>query len=374
MDLLQEFMTRDQIQKEALDTIVKHKRCTAALSMGVGKTLIGLQYLDSIKNDTLYPYKVLIVAPKVSIYKSWMDDAVKFKLEHVLSSATFSTYISLSKHDPANYDIVILDECHSLLYTHQKFLTQYKGRILGLTGTPPRYKKSEKHVMVASYCPVVYTYTTDTAVEDNILNDYRIFVHKLPLSTSSDIPVNMKGRNFFTSENQSYAYWTKRLAAAPSKKMEQICAVMRMRVLMDFKTKERYAEYLLKGIKDKCIIFCNTQEQSDRLCPHSYHSGNQYSDLHLAAFKKGTIKQLSCVAQLSEGVTIPDLKCGIIMHAFGNERKSNQRIGRMLRLNPDETAVVHILCYSGTKDEDWVEEALKDLDPTKITYHTIGVS
>jgi superfamily II DNA or RNA helicase len=62
------------------------------------------------------------------------------------------------------------------------------------------------------------------------------------------------------------------------------------------------------------------------------------------------------------------------MHAFGNERKSNQRIGRMLRLNPNEIAIVHILCYADTKDEDWVEEALKDLDPTKITYHTIGVS
>jgi superfamily II DNA or RNA helicase len=228
--------------------------------------------------------------------------------------------------------------------------------------------------MVSSYCPIVYTYKTDDAVEDSILNDYRIFVHKLPLSTASDISVNMKGKNFFTSENASYAYWTKRLATAPSKKMEQISAVMRMRVMMDFKTKERYAQYLLKGIKDKCIIFCNTQEQADRLCPHSYHSNNEHSDLHLAAFEKGKIMQLSCVAQLSEGVTIPDLKCGIIMHAFGNERKSNQRIGRMLRLNPDETAIVHILCYANTKDEDWIEEALMDLDPTKITYHTIGVS
>jgi superfamily II DNA or RNA helicase len=157
--------------------------------------------------------------------------------------------------------------------------------------------------------------------------------------------------------------------------MEQIAAVMRMRVMMDFKTKEEYASYLLTNVvKDKCIIFCNTQEQSDRLCPYSYHSNNEFSNLHLDAFKVGKIQQLSCVAQLSEGVTVPDLKCGIIMHAFGNERKSNQRIGRMLRLNPDETATVHILCYQNTKDEDWVEEALKDLDPEKITYQTIGRS
>ena len=33
------------------------------------------------------------------------------------------------------------------------------------------------------------------------------------------------------------------------------------------------------------------------------------------------------------------------MHAYGNERKTAQRIGRLLRLNPSESAVCHILCY-----------------------------
>jgi hypothetical protein len=59
------------------------------------------------------------------------------------------------------------------------------------------------------------------------------------------------------------------------------------------------------------------------------------------------------------------------MHAYGNERKSNQRIGRLLRLNPDDTAIIHILCYKGTVDEKWVNEALKDLDSSKITFHDV---
>ena len=51
------------------------------------------------------------------------------------------------------------------------------------------------------------------------------------------------------------------------------------------------------------------------------------------------------MAQLSEGINIPNLRVGIIWHAFGNERKAAQRIGRLLRLNPDETATVHLLMY-----------------------------
>ena len=75
--------------------------------------------------------------------------------------------------------------------------------------------------------------------------------------------------------------------------------------------------------------------------------------------------------QLNEGVNIPELRSGIIMHSYGNERKTAQRIGRLLRLNPDETAIIHILCYKNTIDEKWIDESLKDLDQTKIKYFNV---
>jgi superfamily II DNA or RNA helicase len=59
---------------------------------------------------------------------------------------------------------------------------------------------------------------------------------------------------------------------------------------------------------------------------------------------------------------------GIIWHAFGNERKAAQRIGRLLRLNPDQTATVHLLAYQDTVDEQWVAQALDAFDPAKISY------
>ena len=74
------------------------------------------------------------------------------------------------------------------------------------------------------------------------------------------------------------------------------------------------------------------------------------------------------MAQLSEGVNIPDLRVGIIWHAFGNERKAAQRIGRLLRLSPDQTATLHLLMYQDTVDEQWVDQALAAFDPAKISY------
>lgn len=365
---------REEIQQQALDIAISKKRCGLAISMGVGKTLIGLRYIEHLQKSNMFKLRVLVVAPKLSIFDSWIDDSVKFNIP--IADIQFTTYLSLHKKNPQDYDIVVLDECHSLLSTHVVFLKPFAGRILGLTGTPPRHTNTDKGRLVNTYCPMLYKYITDDAVSDDILNDYRIIVHRMPLSNINSVPVSMKsnGMQFYTSERKSYDYWTKRIGQAQSKKQEQIASVMRMRVLMDFRTKETYVKKLLADIEDKCIVFCNTQDQSDRVCKASYHSNNPDSEENLQNFKEGTISELSCVLQLSEGVNIPNLRAGIIMHAYGNERKSSQRLGRLLRLNPTETAYVHILCYKDSVDERWIAEALRDLDPKKIKYFDVNTS
>jgi len=354
--------TRDEIQNEALKTILPLKRAGVGVSMGVGKTLIGLMHMDNNHNLTS---KFLIVASKKSILKEWIQEAKKHNLEHLIPHIHLSTYLSLSKQD-LDYDVIYLDECHSLLFSHQLWLNNFKGKIIGLTGSPPRYALSEKGKMVNNYCPIVYTYETDDAIEDKILNNYEIIIHKLRLNTAKTMLVTKKNNSWYDSEFNTYQYWSKRIDDALHKKEQQIMTVMRMKALMEFPSKELLSSKLLSDTTNKCILFANTQEQADRLCKYSYHSKNPDSEQNLLDFKDGKITKLSAVLQLNEGVNIPNLKEGIILHAYGNERKSAQRIGRLLRLNPNDTATVHILCYMGTVDEKWVFSALAGFDKTKI--------
>ena len=361
-------MNREEIQDEALRATESKQRCGIGLATGVGKTLVGLKHLKKhyspLKN-------ILIVAPKVSIFSSWTSDAVKFKLDSMLSNVTFTTYLSLCKHDPAEYDIVYLDECHSLLDSHRPFLENFNGLIVGLTGTPPKYQNSEKGKMVSEFCPIVYTFVTDEAVENNILNDYQIIVHELELDKRKNYAVKTSNNNFISSEYQNYLYWCNRIEFSSNHHMVR---VMRMKVMQEYKSKEAYTKILLNSINSKCIVFANTQEQADRLCTHSYHSNNRDSEDNLKLFKDGDINKLSCVMQLNEGINIPELKQGIIMHAYGNERKASQRIGRLLRLNPDDKAIVHILCYKDTIDEKWVKDALSGFDENKIIWKNYLIS
>jgi superfamily II DNA or RNA helicase len=355
------------IQEEALKAIEGKRKAGLGISMGVGKTLIGLKYLDSLHVSCMFK-KYLIVAPKVSIYNSWKDECAKHGYTHLLPHLEFTTYRSLEKARK-DYDVVILDECHSLKFSHDFWLATFSGKILGLTGTPPRYKTSEKGRLVDLYCPIQYTYIMDSAVDDEILNDYKIVIHVLPLSSERNMPVKKRdGSYFMNSEQKSYEYWSDQLRKMMSPKELQIKRIMRMKALMGFPTKEKYAKQLLDMIHDKCIVFCNTTEQADWICDDSYHSKNPDSKENLDSFKNGAITKLSCVQQLNEGINIPELKAGIILHSYSNERQSSQRIGRLLRLNPKDKSTIHILAYKDTVDMDWVAEALKDIDSEKIVY------
>ena len=317
-------MIRDQIQEAALKATDGHKRCGLGLATGVGKTLVGLMHLEKHFSPIL---NVLVVAPKKSIISEWKTQAEKFNKTHLFENTTFTTYLSLNKHDPNDYDFVYLDECHNLLDSHRTFLEPYRGTVVGLTGTPPKHSNSEKGMMVDEFCPIVYTYVTDAAVDANILNDYKIIVHELRLnSRDKEVKVETKKNTFYSTELQNYNYWCNRIDTAFGQGATQMARIMRMKALMGYSTKEKYSKLLSESIKSKCIIFANTQDQADRICKYSYHSNNSSSEENLLKFKNGEISKLSCVLQLSEGVNIPNLKQGIILHAYGNERKSAQRI------------------------------------------------
>ena len=76
--------TKDKIQSEALEKIDKQHRVGLGISVGVGKTLIGLKHFNKLqkenKNGLLFASKALVVAPKKSIFESWKEDAKKIQL------------------------------------------------------------------------------------------------------------------------------------------------------------------------------------------------------------------------------------------------------------------------------------------------------
>ncbi len=271
---------------------------------------------------------------------------------------------------------MILDEVHSLLYTHDQWLSGWKGRILGLTGTPPNDPKSEKGIMMARYCPVAYTYILENAVGDGILNDYRIVIHTIKLSQEEDIEVTYidkktkKEKTFFTSEAKSYRHLTRKIARSGGDADKRKTAIiLRMTALKDFRSKEDYTRELLKTIPDKCIVFANTKEQASRICRYVYYSGNPNSERNLQLFQQGNILQISAINQLNQGINIKNLRAGIILYTHSKDStKFMQRLGRLVRLNPKEMATCHILVYADTIEATHIADAISRVPKNKISY------
>jgi superfamily II DNA or RNA helicase len=204
------------------------------------------------------------------------------------------------------------------------------------------------------------------------VNDYVIYVHLLDLDKNKNIKKTTKnGGAFYASEQADYDFWTKRITEAEENldgKTLQLARIMRMKAMMNFKSKETFALKLLDKINDKTIIFANTKEQAIRLSEHQFLSGNARNEENLALFNEDKIKTLSCVLQLSEGKNIKNLRNGVILHGYASNSKISQRLARMWRLSPDDVCTCHILCYKDTQDIAWVQSGLEDLNSEKIVY------
>jgi superfamily II DNA or RNA helicase len=97
---------REKVQNDALNIAIGKNRCGLGISMGVGKTLIGLNYIDYLQGVNIRKQRVLVVAPKLSIFDSWKNDAEKFNIN--IEDVEFTTYLSLHKKDPNDYVCYIL--------------------------------------------------------------------------------------------------------------------------------------------------------------------------------------------------------------------------------------------------------------------------
>jgi superfamily II DNA or RNA helicase len=360
---------QNKLQEETLTIIDNQYNVGVDIVTGGSKTLLGIKHMAK---QYVKGCKFLIVAPKKSIFEEWKKEAKNHGYDYLLSSMQFSTYIGLGKN-PYYFLWIYLDECHSLKYTHCVWLDMYLlsgGKILGLSGTFPT--KGEKHDMCRTYCRKIYEVNLDHAIESGLLNNYRIFVHMLQISDKAKFEnLSSKGKRWYSTETKDYFYRTAQIEEEENYQRQSVLRIHRMKSMQRYPTKVEYTKKILNKIDCKSLIFATSKEQAEELSKHTYHSGNkkEVNEKTLDNFNEGLFYTLACVDQISEGRNIKNLQVIVILHAYANDKQARQKIGRALRLNPDQLATIHILCYENTIDLQWVRSALKSFDQSKIKIY-----
>lgn len=356
---------KSKIQKEIVDSVSSEDSGRLLLAPRSGKTKVGI---DIIKRDK--PKSILWVTKEAKLAKEDIPKEFKtWKATRYLSKLQTSTWASLHKVEGI-FDLIILDEDQHITERNSVnlFNGKLKGRIISMTGTPTKTWKKNRLYQKLKLEPL-YKITITEAVDIGLLSNYSINVVSVDLSKELNIKAGNKIKNWMTSEEKQYQYVSSR--AEESIRLYRKDAGFKIRNRMHFihnsPSKYKVAEYLMKNLKGRKLIFCPNIVMAEHLSKYTFHS--KTTDDDYKKFVKGEVDEISMVNSGGTGHTYKAIDHLILMQADSDKNGlTSQKISRTLLQQLDYKATVWIVCLSDTKDVVWTKSTLENFDKDKINY------
>ena len=189
-------------QQEAIDSLKKMREDGKTIALlyhatGVGKTITAATDAKSVGGRTLFLVNALKLASqaKDTFAKVWPEATLgeyTGSQKDISQTVIFATVQSISKDlekfSPADFDYLIVDECHhAAANTYQKIFTCFHPKfILGLTATPER---SDGEDMLELFQNVAHKMDLKTAVERGVLVPIRCIRVKTNIDLT-DVRIN----------------------------------------------------------------------------------------------------------------------------------------------------------------------------------------
>ena len=366
---------RGIVQEEAKQAVIKNNGGMIAMATGSGKSRVAVElakyYINSVDKSLS-----LIVPTEKLRDENWKEEYSKWNADYLWTPTIRLCYASASKIQNKDFELAILDEGHNITELSSEFFSNNKvERTVLLTATPPS-DPVKKEILKSLGIKLVYEVTLDQAVRLGFVAPYKITVVSVALdNTTKNIPGGTKLKPFMTTESAAYAYHCKAIQQAmfdktPSgRKRHQFAILRRMQFIYKIPSKTEVIKFLLEKVippDDRSLIFCGSIEQAEAVCPNRYHSKS--GDKAYNAFKAEEINRLSCVKAINEGHNFPGVDSGIVGQLNSKEKDLVQRIGRLIRYRPGHEAHLYIVVSESTQDEKWLENAVENLDQSKIEY------
>ena len=370
---------RGIVQEEAKQAVIANGGTgMIAMATGAGKSRVAVELAKHYAAPSLFAYKeIAVIVPTEKLRdENWKEEFYKWGAAVEWSAVTGLCYASGSKIINRDFELAILDEGHNITeLSSEFFINNNVKRTVLLTATPPS-DPVKKEIFKSLGINLVYELTLDQAVRLGFVAPYKITVVSVALdNVTKNIPGGTKLKPFMTTESAAYAYHCKAIQQAmfdktPSgRKRHQFAILRRMQFIYKIPSKTEVIKFLLEKVipqDDRSLIFCGSIEQAEAVCPNRYHSKS--GDKAYNAFKAEEINRLSCVKAINEGHNFPGVDSGIVGQLNSKEKDLVQRIGRLIRYRPGHEAHLYIVVSESTQDEKWLENAVENLDQSKIEY------
>lgn len=361
-------------QQEAISQWRAASRCgVVILPTGAGKSLVAQMAIELTNRSTL------VVVPTLDLMNQWYDLLLSsFQAEigligggyFELGAITVTTYASAFRfmEDMGNqFGLVIFDECHHLpgsVYRYAADMCIAPFR-LGLTATPEREDGADG-MLDHLIGPIVYRREAQE-MAGKYLADYsvaRLHVQLTPQERAAyeseraifrrflnDQGINLSGMNgwqhFIAASVRSEAGRRAMKAYRESKRIA-LGTDAKLRVLSDL---------LLRHRRDRVLIFTAENEMVYRISEQflipaiTHETPVKERRQWLEWFNKGEVLALATSKVLNEGVNIPAASVAVILSGSGSTREHIQRLGRILRKQPDKEAILYEVVTADTTEE-----------------------
>lgn len=354
---------RDKRQKEFADAWLRVRFGILDLCPRFGKIYTSINILETMPDDI----NILIAYPDKEIEKSWKADFKKRGYKN--PNITYTTHLSIEKHQDEKFDLVIIDEIH-LLSDRQieacSYLFMINRDVLGLTGTLSVW--TEKKLSERLGLSVVGYYPMHQAIQEGVVVDYQITVFKVPLDN--------KKRGMFKNKTRTEKKQFGALSWVINQKMyagedTMFLRLSRMRIIQGSEAKRLKTIELLEKHKDeRILVFCGVTKIADNLGIPSYHNKVKEKQI-FQDFVDGKGNHLAVVKIGNSGVTYRPLNKVIINYFDSNSENLAQKINRCMGMEydtPDKKAHIYIIATDEDVEQKWLDKALEFFDKSKIKY------
>lgn len=358
--------TKDQIQRKLKDQILTNRfRGIVLSSVRSGKTRI---LLESIREhwgeDRLSMPTILVCYPNIDIRNSWEKECDLIGYHPDIS---YSTFASIHKVEDTVWDYVIVDEAHLLGEEHQLpsacKLSRKNDNFIFASGTYS--KETLEELQIHSGFDVIVDYSTDHAIEDGIVNDFTIYIHKYSLDNVITRQFGKK-RKWWNTDYMECRRLTKAVDETYGQK-KAINALMRMRFInSNGSLVKKVKKWIADHPNERYLLFAPDEDTGLKYSLPMFNSKSK-DDIVLKAFQDGLINKLCLIKKASAGVTFPNLRVIVITAINSNGEQLEQMIGRSL-LTDTESSEIHIFISNQDFQLKWLEKALTNINKSHVIW------
>src|ERR1700749_124384 len=364
---------KEKIQEEAVNLLAKADyRGIVILPTGTGKTLVLINCLQALYKPGM---RVLYTCDSQKLrdegFKAELD---KWGAGHLDDKIEKCCYAGAYKKENEEYDILLADEGdYGLTQEYSKLFTNNKFKYIIFVSATLEAKKRK---LAKSIAPIVYEKKIKEIEDKKVVNKANFFLVPYLLN-------QLENRQYVEyNEKFSKMLSAKRAArnAVESQKLDKALEFLTLSRI-HFLAKLDSSAYICKKLLDyldaehpesRVIIFCGLTEQADRVCTHSYHTGNEKED-HLGMFERGEINKIAVCGKINRGINVKGVNKMILENYNRSETLLIQRTGRGRRLEVDDTLDIYIpipyfkkyrrgeLVTVPTIMQDWLMQAGKNL-------------